>query len=328
MNDTQTHSCHGPTDDRQLKDPVCGMGVTPRSPFSYKLLDKTYYFCSEHCLTQFTASFEKTSNHSTARDPVCGMNVSKDTVLRHRYNGEEYYFCSGPCLNKFARDPASYLKKATETPAAQPENKAAPSRGIYTCPMHPEVRQEGPGSCPKCGMALEPEGIPVPATKTEYTCPMHPEVVQDHPGNCPKCGMALEPRTVTLEEEENPELKNMTRRFWISAVLTIPLVIVAMGEFIPGVSFAGLASPRAMSWLELLLATPVVLWGGWPFFVRGWQSVVNRSLNMFTLIGLGTGVAYLYSTIAALFPEIFPPHSAIPTVRSLCILKPPRSSSL
>jgi len=135
---------------------------------------------------------------------------------------------------------------------------------------------------------------------------MHPEIVQDEPGNCPKCGMALEPRTVTLEEEENPELKDMTRRFWIGAVLTIPLVIIAMGEFIPGVSFAWLGLPRAMGWLELTLAMPVVLWGGWPFFVRGWQSLVNRSLNMFTLIGLGVGVAFIYSLIAVLFPTLFP----------------------
>ena len=177
---------------------------------------------------------------------------------------------------------------------------------IHTCPMHPEVRQNGPGSCPKCGMALEPEGITAPATKTEYTCPMHPEIVQDEPGTCPKCGMALEPRTVTLEDEENPELKDMTRRFWISAVLTIPLVIVAMGELIPGVSFAWLGSPHTLGWLELMLATPVVLWGGWPFFERGWQSLVHRSLNMFTLISLGVGVAYVYSIIAVVFPTIFP----------------------
>ncbi|HRX71270.1 MAG TPA: heavy metal-binding domain-containing protein, partial [Candidatus Competibacteraceae bacterium] len=196
--------------------------------------------------------------------------------------------------------PATHsAKSALKTPNPSPGT-------IYTCPMHPEVRQEGPGSCPKCGMALEPEGIPASATRTEYTCPMHPEIVQDEPGNCPKCGMALEPRTVTLEEEENPELKDMTRRFWIGAVLTIPLVIIAMGEFIPGVSFAWLGLPRAMGWLELTLAMPVVLWGGWPFFVRGWQSLVNRSLNMFTLIGLGVGVAFIYSLIAVLFPTLFP----------------------
>ncbi|MCB1766069.1 MAG: HAD-IC family P-type ATPase, partial [Candidatus Competibacteraceae bacterium] len=172
--------------------------------------------------------------------------------------------------------------------------------------MHPEVRQEGPGSCPKCGMALEPEGIPAPATRTEYTCPMHPEIVQDEPGSCPKCGMALEPQTVTLEEEENPELKEMTWRFWISVLLTVPLVMVVMGKMIPGVSFAWLGSPRTLGWLELLLATPVVLWGGWPFFVRGGQSLVNRSPNMFTLISLGVGVAYAYSLIAILFPALFP----------------------
>ncbi|HRX71261.1 MAG TPA: copper-translocating P-type ATPase [Candidatus Competibacteraceae bacterium] len=184
--------------------------------------------------------------------------------------------------------------------------KPVPQGAFYTCPMHPEVRQEGPGSCPKCGMALEPEGIPAPATRTEYTCPMHPEIVQDEPGSCPKCGMALEPQTVTLEEEENPELKEMTWRFWISVLLTVPLVMVVMGKMIPGVSFAWLGSPRTLGWLELLLATPVVLWGGWPFFVRGGQSLVNRSPNMFTLISLGVGVAYAYSLIAILFPALFP----------------------
>ena len=190
-------------------------------------------------------------------------------------------------------------KPAVETPAHRVGT-------LYTCPMHPEVRQEGPGSCPQCGMALEPEGIPAPATRTEYTCPMHPEVVQDKPGHCPICGMALEPRTVILDAEENRELQDMTRRFWISTLLTAPLVMVAMGKMIPDVSFAWLGSPRALVWLELLFATPVVLWGGWPFFERGWRSLVNRSLNMFTLIGLGVGVAYGYSTMAVLFPTLFP----------------------
>ncbi len=192
------------------------------------------------------------------------------------------------------------VKPAVETPT---HGMAA----MYTCPMHPEVRQEGPGSCPKCGMALEPAGIPVQATKIEYTCPMHPEIVQDAPGNCPKCGMALEPRTVTLEEEENPELKDMSRRFWISVLLTVPLVVVAMGRHVPGMPFDGLASSRDLNWLELALATPVVLWGGWPFFERGWQSLINRSLNMFTLISLGVGVASIYSIVATLLPELFPP---------------------
>jgi Cu+-exporting ATPase len=207
-------------------------------------------------------------------------------------------------VEKFRAEPQRFVAEtATTVPAVR-----ISAGGLYTCPMHPEVRDQHSGFCPKCGMALEPQGAPpAPVTKIEYTCPMHPEIVQDKPGNCPLCGMALELRTVTIEEEENPELKDMTRRFWVSAALTVPLVIVAMGELIPGVSFQGLASARVLSGLELLLATPVVLWGGWPFFLRAWQSIVNRSLNMFTLIGLGVGVAYLYSLIAALLPPLFPP---------------------
>jgi Cu+-exporting ATPase len=153
-------------------------------------------------------------------------------------------------------------------------------------------------------MALEPETPALP-TKTQYTCPMHPEIVRDEPGECPICGMALEPVTVTLEEEENPELVDMTRRFVASAILTVPLVVIAMGEVV-GLTFDWLASPRTLGWVELALGTPVVLWGGWPFFERGWQSVVNRSLNMFTLIGLGTGVAYAYSVVATVAPGAFP----------------------
>ncbi len=238
------------------------------------------------------------------KDPVCGMTVSPKSALQHTHGGASYFFCSRACVEKFRAAPQRFVAETAPTvPAAR-----ISAGGFYTCPMHPEIHDQHSGSCPKCGMALEPEGAPpAPVTKIEYTCPMHPEIVQDKPGNCPLCGMALELRTVTIEEEENPELKDMTRRFWVSAALTVPLVIVAMGELIPGVSFQGLASARVLSGLELLLATPVVLWGGWPFFLRAWQSIVNRSLNMFTLIGLGVGVAYLYSLIAALLPQLFPP---------------------
>jgi len=178
---------------------------------------------------------------------------------------------------------------------------------LYTCPMHPEVRQEAPGSCPKCGMALEPVAPPATVTKTEWTCPMHPEIIRNAPGNCPKCGMTLEPKTIAAVEEENPELIDMTRRFQVSVVLTVPLVIIAMRHYIPGLSVIDrLVPPEFLKWLELILATPVVLWGGWPFFVRGWQSVVTWNPNMFTLIGLGIGLAYLYSIVAALFPGLFP----------------------
>ncbi|MDQ7781859.1 MAG: copper-translocating P-type ATPase [Desulfomonilaceae bacterium] len=177
----------------------------------------------------------------------------------------------------------------------------------YTCPMHPEIREEKPGSCPKCGMALERADVTESTAKTEWTCPMHPEVVQDRPGNCPKCGMALEPRTAEAEEEaESAELVDMRRRFWVSLVLTIPVFVLAMGDMIPGQPLRSLGSAETLKWAEFVLATPVVLWGGWPFFVRAWQSVVNRSLNMFTLIGLGTGVAYWYSVVAILIPDIFP----------------------
>jgi Cu+-exporting ATPase len=187
-----------------------------------------------------------------------------------------------------------------------PAAAATEAEAEYTCPMHPEVRQQGPGSCPKCGMALAAAGIPTPSVKTEWTCPMHPQIVRDKPGNCPICGMALEPRTVTLEEEENPELTDMTRRFWVSALLSIPLLIIAMGHLIPGDPIGRLLPHGARNFVELAIALPVVLWGGFPFFVRAWQSVVNRSLNMFTLIGLGVGVAYAYSVVATIAPDLFP----------------------
>jgi Cu+-exporting ATPase len=179
---------------------------------------------------------------------------------------------------------------------------------LFTCPMHPEIVQEGPGACPKCGMALEPIAASPSITRREFVCPMHPDVVRTEPGNCPKCGMALEPRTVTADAcEENAEYENMRRRFIVGATLTVPLVALAMRGMIPGVhSLEAAVGGGRLGWLELALATPVVLWAGWPFFVRGVQSVANRSLNMFTLIGLGVSVAYLYSLVALLAPGLFP----------------------
>jgi Cu+-exporting ATPase len=237
---------------------------------------------------------------TTHTDPVCGMTVSAQSEHQHTHASETYRFCSRHCLEKFRADPERYLGEAA--PAEEPSRPA----GAYVCPMCPGVREERPGACPSCGMALEPEAPAAPASKTEYVCPMHPEIVRDAPGDCPICGMALEPRTVTLEEEENPELRDMTRRFWVSLILTVPLFAVAMGETV-GLSFNWLASPGTLGWIELALATPVVLWGGAPFFVRFWRSLANRSPNMFTLIGLGVGVAYTYSVVAAALPGIFPP---------------------
>ncbi|HXN07457.1 MAG TPA: heavy metal-binding domain-containing protein, partial [Nitrospiria bacterium] len=172
--------------------------------------------------------------------------------------------------------------------------------------MHPEVNQSGPGSCSKCGMALEPATPVITKAKTEWVCPMHPEIVRDVPGDCPICGMALEPKAAVSEEEENPELIDMTRRFRVSLVLSIPLILIAMRGMIPGLQLDWIISPGFLKWIELIFATPVVLWAGWPFFVRGWNSVIHWSPNMFTLIGLGVGVAYLYSLVAALLPNLFP----------------------
>ncbi|MEE9237959.1 MAG: HAD-IC family P-type ATPase, partial [Thermodesulfobacteriota bacterium] len=176
----------------------------------------------------------------------------------------------------------------------------------YICPMHPEIIRTKPGNCPECGMSLENDTISL-EVQGKYICPMHPEIVRDEPGDCPICGMALEKQTTSLEDEENLELKDMKKRLLISVVFTVPVVVIAMGKFIPWQLLKDLLSLEYIQYVELFLATPVVLWGGLPFFVRGYQSIVNKKLNMFTLIGLGVGVAYVYSLIATLIPEIFPP---------------------
>src|SRR5215470_14157622 len=199
------------------------------------------------------------------QDPVCGMIVDPHKAAGTEvYNGVTYAFCSPHCLEKFHANPAQYV-----TPTHDANGSAPVAGAVYTCPMHPKVRQ-------------------------------------DRPGTCPICGMALELRTVSLEEEANPELVDMTRRFWISLLLTVPLLLLAMSEMLPGRPVQHAFSARLLSWVQLVFATPVVLWGGWPFFTRGWASLVNRSLNMFTLIAIGTGTAYVYSVIAALLPGIFP----------------------
>jgi Cu+-exporting ATPase len=196
-------------------------------------------------------------------DPVCGMTVAEDGGIREDFAGKPYFFCSDHCRTRFRSAPEAFIHAAAITPA--------PSGGLYTCPMHPKVRQVGPGACPICGMALEP----------------------------------VEPSRE--DTGENPELADMSRRLWVSAALASPLLLLAMGELVPAISPMRFVSARELSLIECVLATPVVLWGGWPFLVRGWQSVVNRSLNMFTLIGLGVSVAYVYSAVAVLFPSLFPP---------------------
>ncbi|HUW24991.1 MAG TPA: heavy metal translocating P-type ATPase [Gallionella sp.] len=233
-----------------------------------------------------------------AIDPVCGMTVESDSLFRHKHDDHEYLFCSAKCVAKFQASPETYLKPRPEVPPT------AKPGVMYTCPMHPEVRQPAPGSCPKCGMALEPE-TPVAAGVIEYTCPMHPEIVRYEPGNCPICGMVLEPRNAPAED--NAELRDMTRRFWFSTVLAFPVFVIAMVADLAPQFIPDFVSMIVLQWLQFALATPVVLWGGWPIFQRGWASLVNRSLNMFTLIALGVGVAWTYSVVAILLPEVFPP---------------------
>lgn len=239
-------------------------------------------------------------------DPVCGMKAAANPEKSVEHAGKTYYFCSMHCVTKFRADPEKYLGAAAPAVAkAAPVSVAKTStKAFYICPMDPEVRQDHPGNCPKCGMALEPE-VPL-AAKVEYTCPMHPEIVRSEPGSCPICGMALEPRTVAGAAEENAELIDMTRRFWVSTALAAPLFLLAMLADLAPQWISPWIAHRPLQWLQFALATPVVLWGGWPFFVRGWQSVLNRHLNMFSLIALGVGVAYVFSVVALFAPEFFP----------------------
>ncbi len=247
-------------------------------------------------------------------DPVCGMTIELDKAAhRLTYKDHEYYFCSTSCNDKFNKNPDEYIAKE--------RSKTGLPSPIYTCPMHPEVREPKPGSCPKCGMNLElledkkPDSssvAPLQSGKTEtsespvYTCPMHPEIREPKPGSCPKCGMGLELVEDTGEGEENPELIDMTRRFKVAVVLALPVLITAMSEIIPNDPVRANFSPVQIIWFQFILSSPVVLWAGWPFFERGYMSIIHRSLNMFTLIAMGTGAAYIYSAVAALFPGIFP----------------------
>jgi len=255
-------------------------------------------------------------------DPVCHMKVNPEKASgRLEHAGKIYFFCCKSCLEKFHGDPEKYLSAAAHAPgmvqpggfvpigpAAAPATKPSSSETPavdYVCPMDPEVHSPHPAACPKCGMALEP-ALPLPAARTEYVCPMHPEVVAQNPGACPKCGMALEPRTITVAEESNPELYEMTRRFRWSLLLAVPVMFLGMSEMIPGQPLHAAVGPQTLAWMQMLLSTPVVLWGGKPFFERAWASVRFRSPNMFTLIGLGTGAAFGYSVLATLVPDIFP----------------------
>ncbi|MBY4610812.1 heavy metal translocating P-type ATPase [Rhizobium sp. 9T] len=248
--------------DAVIRDPVCGMTVDPEAGKpSLTHAGRIHHFCSESCRTKFAAAPQ---DYLTAKDPVCGMAVDRSTAKHFlKVKGEKFYFCSAACQMKFEADPTAY--RDGNRPAAKP----APKGTLYTCPMHPEVVSDRPGDCPKCGMALEPMGIP-------------PD-----------------------DEGPSPELVDFTRRLWVSAILALPLLALGMGPMLGLPLREAIGEPQA-SYVELLLATPVVLWAALPFFRRAWASLVNRSPNMWTLIGLGVGTAYLYSLVATLAPGIFP----------------------
>jgi len=282
-------------------DPVCGMKVSGSSEYRYTYMENKYIFCSEQCQHKFIKSPDQYLKQKIS-DPVCDMTVTNQSEHHSQYHGQDYYFCSETCLHRFEESPTKFAQQTSAEPVITDVNGKS---GLYTCPMHPEIQQQGPGSCPKCGMALEPMGLPAVSSTTEYICPMHPEIIQDHPGNCPKCGMALEPRTVATEEN-NHELIDMTRRFWVGVTLSFPVFILAMIADLAPSWLPHWLTMGIVQWTEFALATPVVLWGGWPFFVRGWQSVQTWNLNMFTLIGLGVAVAWIYSMVALLAPGLFP----------------------
>jgi heavy metal translocating P-type ATPase len=279
-----------PDNTETFIDPVCGMTVTPNPEKAVKHDGRTWYFCSTGCMTKFkadpgayipkaasaTSSAHTCCAHDHApshdspsvvhtekpyTDPVCGMKAAADPAKSVTHAGVTYYFCSQHCVTKFRANPEQYLHPQTAKPAASKD-------AIYTCPMHPEVQQIGPGTCPKCGMALEPMDASV--------------------------------------EEDTSELRDMTRRFWVGLALTVPLLFITMTEMIDAISLHHRLGNTGYSWLQAVLATPVVVWGGWPFFVRAIASFKTWNLNMFSLIGLGTSAAYLFSVFGLLFPAALP----------------------
>jgi P-type Cu+ transporter len=272
------HKCcsHNQPPNAPAVDPVCGMTVDPATAKHETTHNgATYYFCCAGCKAKFDAApqtyldkaAQPPAEQEKATDPVCGMAVDPATAKFHTtHDGEDYFFCSQGCLDRFRQNPAHYLEKTPEQRAAE-----------------------------------QPKN-----DTREYICPMCPEVSQTGPGTCPRCGMALEPREVAAEEEESPEYRDMKRRFVVSAVLTVPLLVVAMADMLPGQVVSRFVAPHLQAWIQLVLATPVILWGGWPFFQRGWLSIRTMNLNMFTLIAIGSGVAYAYSVVATMFPALIP----------------------
>ena len=279
-------------------DPVCGMLANPVSARASCVHDGVAVgFCCDGCRGRFLA---EPARYAHAVDPVCGASVERVRPgATARHEGQRFWFCGDSCRERFEAEPSRFDERATPTASGV---QGTPD--VYTCPCHPEVRSEVPADCPECGMALEPQML-APA-RTEYVCPMHPVVVRDTPGSCPECGMELEPRTALPDDGPSPEFADMRRRLAVACVLTLPVLAIAMSEMVPSLDARNLLGPVWFGWIQALLATPVVLWCGWPFFVRGWTSLVTRRLNMFTLVAMGTGAAWLASTIALLFPDRLP----------------------
>jgi Cu+-exporting ATPase len=260
------------------------------------------------------------------KDPICGMTVDEATALKAERDGDTFYFCSEHCREKFVAQTQSagsgkdahahheHAHGGDDHAAVKPSAAAK-----YYCPMCVGVESDKPGECPKCGMALErnPAWVAPAAGKSIYTCPMHPEVQQDHPGDCPKCGMALELKTAAagMPEDEDGELRDMTRRLWIGGALALPVFLLAMAHLVPGIGHESWVMSDTSRWIQFGLSAPVVVWAGWPFFRRGWRSLVTWNLNMFTLIAIGVGTAFVYSVVAMLAPGIFPlamrPHGRV-----------------
>jgi Cu+-exporting ATPase len=283
--------------DVPLVDPVCGMTVKPSSPHRIQHDGREYGFCGKGCLEKFKANPER---YLTPREGhTHAAPTDHGSTAHHGAHSE-----TQPTHEHHQHAHQTHDHSLRDTKRETPSSRA-PAAAVYTCPMHPEARSDRPGSCPKCGMALE-LATPLAPAATQWTCPMHPQIVRDAPGSCPICGMALEPRTPTHDEGENAELRDMRRRFWFATALTVPLFLLAMSEMFFGHALESVVSMRGRVFIELALATPVCTWAAWPFFERAVASVKNRSLNMFTLIGLGVSVAYGYSLIATLLPGVFP----------------------
>lgn len=308
----------GLTEGKNMKtDPICGMKVNEATALSAERNGERFYFCSETCRTKFTqAGTGDTSASCCEGEPnvaqdCCGgagtrteQHTHPKTAGKERAENDHHSACSHH--SEAHSHSAGHADHSHHDHHHRNGHRASAS-APYFCPMCPGVESDKPGDCPKCGMALEQNPSWKGEAGTVYTCPMHPEIEQDNPGNCPICGMALEPKTVSRNvKEDDAELRDMTRRFWVGAVLTLPIFVMSMAHLIPEWRHGEWMNAPAARWAQLILSTPVVFWAGWPFLKRAWASALSRHLNMFTLITLGVTSAYLFSAAATIVPNLFP----------------------